>query len=154
MLERHVALHKRDSQNEARSATDKTAKKYVCHLCDKRFAHCSYLGRHLSNYHKLKRNLLQKSMRKFKFVKQRDGFYKLAEHSNFPSTSLAKSLSYRCHICHLRLPEGKFLSQHLTETHGFSLPKGYSRFRYHKNADGFHELVMFRIESKTLHLDN
>lgn len=41
----------------------------------------------------------------------------------------APLLSYCCHICDEKFPQGTKLTSHLKSIHGFSLPPGHSRFR-------------------------
>ena len=149
MLERHIAVS--HSLTKSTVNTGDIAKPYRCHLCDKKYKISSFLGRHLSKDHELRSESLHPKLRRFKFVRYEDGFFRVALNTHLQSLSSVKPPSYRCHLCQFRFSQGKLLSKHLIATHGFSLPKGYSRFRYLKNAEGFHELVMFRIESKALH---
>ena len=152
MLERHLAVS--HSLTKSVVSTGDTERPYRCHLCDKRYKISSFLGRHLSKDHKLSSQSLHPKLKRFKFVRYEDGFFRVALNTHLQYLSSAKPPSYRCHVCQCRFPLGKLLSLHLIAAHGFSLPKGYSRFRYLKNAEGFHELVMFRIESKALHSED
>lgn len=150
-LERHITLT--HSPPESAVTAKERPKPYSCHLCDNKYRISSYLGRHLYKDHKLRSELLHPKLKRFRFVKEDDGFYRVARNTHLQHLSV-KPPSYRCHICYKRFLQGKHLSKHLMETHAFLLPPGYSRFRYLKNSEGFHELVMFRIESKTLHSED
>ncbi|KAI6654826.1 Histone H4 transcription factor-like [Oopsacas minuta] len=151
VLDRHMMLSHPTPQVDV---TPKRPKPYSCHLCDNKYKISSNLGRHLSRGHEFRCQLIHPKLKRFKFVKHDDGFYRVALNSQLQPMTSVKPLSYRCHICHNRFSYGHLLSKHLMSLHAFSLPPGYSRFRYLRNSEGFHELVTFRIESKILHSED